>query len=74
MTEVFGMLAVSAMAFCYALEERGAVYSWGFGAACLASSGYAVVIGSWPFAVIEVLWAGLAFRKGLLRTRAPVTP
>ena len=61
--EAFGGLAVSSMALCYALEPRAAVFVLLFALSCLASSFYAVLIRSWPFAVVELLWAGVAFRR-----------
>ena len=68
MIELFGTAAVSAMALCYALEERGARWSLAFGGSCLLSAGYALAISSWPFAAVETLWAGLAVRRGLVRS------
>ena len=63
MVEAFGALAVSLMALFYALEKRSPVFVLLFAGACLASSGYAVAIRSWPFAVVELLWAGVALRR-----------
>ena len=61
--EAFGALAVSSMALFYALEPQGPVFVLLFALACLASSLYALAIRSWPFAVIELLWAGIALRR-----------
>ncbi len=61
--EYFGTLAVSGMAICYAGEHRDPRFILGFALACLASSTYAGLIGSWPFMVVEFLWAGLALRR-----------
>lgn len=61
MIDIFGTIAVSLMAIFYMLEKRGRIYILLFALACLMSSGYAVIIESWPFAVIEFLWAGIAF-------------
>ncbi|MBL1240515.1 MAG: hypothetical protein COB13_001590 [OCS116 cluster bacterium] len=61
MIDLFGTLAVSLMAIFYLLEKRHHIYILLFSGACLASSSYAVAIESWPFAVIEFLWAGIAF-------------
>ncbi len=61
--QVFGAVAVSLMALFYALEPRRPVFTLLFAFACLASSAYAVAIESWPFAVIEVVWAGVAVRR-----------
>ncbi len=69
LVEVFGAVAVAAMALFYALEERSVWFILLFAAACLASSGYAVAIRSWPFATVELLWAGVALRRWIRATR-----
>ncbi len=51
------------MAACYALEARSPRFVLLFAGFCLASSAYAVAIASWPFAVVELLWAGIAWRR-----------
>ena len=61
--ELFGAAAVGCMALFYALEERSPSFILLFAVACLAASSYAVLIRTWPFAVIEFLWAGLALRR-----------
>ncbi len=65
--ELFGTLAAAAMLLCYALEDRGPAFTLGLAASCAAASGYAFAIGSWPFFAIEVLWAGVALRRGVRR-------
>jgi hypothetical protein len=61
--EILGTFAVAAMLVCYAAEDRDPRFTLAFAAACLASATYAGLIGSWPFLVIEVLWAGIALRR-----------
>lgn len=61
--QAFGAVAVASMAGCYALEDKREGFTLGFAAACLASSAYAAVIEAWPFAGVELLWAGVAVRK-----------
>ena len=63
MIELFGTVAVSVMAIAYGLEKRSRSFVLVFAPACLASALYAVLIQAWPFAIIEVLWAGLALRR-----------
>ncbi len=63
--EVFGLLAVTAMMICYALEQRSSLFILLFAAACLAASAYATLIRSWPFAAVECMWALIAFRRWL---------
>ena len=64
---LFGLFAVSAMLVFYALEERGAIYTLGFAAACALGSIYGFLQGAWPFGVVEAVWAGVAVKKWLGR-------
>ena len=64
-TEIFGVCAVSAMVLMYTLEERSPLFVLGFAGACAAASLYAVLIHSWPFAVVEALWSVIALRRWL---------
>lgn len=59
--ETFGFLAVAAMVTFYALESRGRAFILAFAIACLAAATYATLIGSWPFAAVEFVWAIVAF-------------
>ena len=68
--EIYGAVAVSAMVLCYALEDRGAWWVLAFAGACLASSSYAMLIRSWPFAGVELVWAAIALRRWQSVTRA----
>lgn len=70
--EVFGAVAVAAMVLCYALEERSAWFILLFAASCLASAGYAVAIRSWPFATVELLWAGISLLRWIRVSRSPL--
>ncbi len=72
--EAFGALAVGSMALCYALESRSPHFTLAFAFACLGSAGYATAIASWPFAVIELLWSGLALRRWRRAVRDPHAP
>jgi hypothetical protein len=68
---LFGFVAVSSMLVCYALEERHHLYVLGFGVCCLLSSLYGFLQGAWPFGLVEVVFAGVAFdrwRKRALKT------
>ena len=60
---LFGLVAVSAMLICYALESRGRVYILGFAAACAAGSLYGFLQGAWPFGIVEAIWALVALRR-----------
>ena len=53
------------MMVMYALERRGAGYILGFSIGCVASSLYGWLSGAWPFGVVELIWATIAFRRYL---------
>ena len=74
MVEAFGTAAAAAMVICYALEERGAIFTLAFAASCVAASAYAFAIGSWPFFALEAIWAVVAARRGLRRLSHPNPP
>jgi hypothetical protein len=59
----FGAVAVTAMMTFYALERRHPGYILAFAGACLASSAYGFLAGTWPFGVVEVVWSVVAFRR-----------
>ncbi len=61
--EIFGLCAVSMMLIMYAFEDRAAVFVRGFAAACAASSRYAVLIPSRPFAIVEGIGSVVALRR-----------
>jgi predicted component of type VI protein secretion system len=65
--ELFGFAAVTVMVTAYALEERSPVFVLLFAVSCLAAAAYAALIHSWPFAVVETLWSGIAFSRWLKR-------
>jgi hypothetical protein len=69
---LFGLLAVTAMLACYALEDRGPGFVLGFAAACVAGSAYGFLQGAWPFGVVEAVWAVVALRRW--RARVAGTP
>ena len=71
MLEIFGAVAAAAMVTCYALEGRGGHYTVAFSASCAAASVYAFAIGSWPFCVLEAVWAMVALRRGIRRLAHP---
>jgi hypothetical protein len=63
MLTAFGAAAVTFMVAMYALEARGPRFILAFACGCLFSSAYAVLAGVWPFAVVEVIWAGVAVQR-----------
>jgi hypothetical protein len=60
---VFGLVAVSAMLICYALEPRDRRFILAFAGACLMASAYGFLQGAWPFGAVEVIWSGVAFER-----------
>ena len=59
----FGLFAVSAMLVCYALESRSRWWTLAFAGACGLGSAYGFLQGSWPFGLVEAVWAIVAARK-----------
>jgi hypothetical protein len=51
------------MMLMYALERRGRGFILAFGCGCLLSSAYGFAAGTWPFGVVELIWAGVAFNR-----------
>jgi hypothetical protein len=60
---LFGLVAVSLMLACYALEHRSRWFILGFAGACLLGSAYGFLQGAWPFGGVEAIWALVAFRR-----------
>ncbi|MEM8606769.1 MAG: hypothetical protein AAGF92_06670 [Myxococcota bacterium] len=63
MVEVYGAVAVTLMVLFYTLERRSRHFVLAFSVSCLMSASYAVAIQSWPFAVVETIWAGVALQR-----------
>ncbi len=60
---VFGVIVLTFMMTMYAFEHRGRRFVLAFAAGCLLSSAYGFLAGAWPFGVVEVIWALIAFRR-----------
>lgn len=68
---LFGLLAVSLMLVCYALESLSPWFVLAFAGACLLASAYGFLQGAWPFGVVEAIWSVVAFQRWRgLRPRA----
>lgn len=59
----FGAVAVTAMLFSYALEDRSPAFVLAFALSCVAASAYGFLQGAWPFGVVELVWSGVALRR-----------
>jgi hypothetical protein len=60
---LFGVTALTFMMLMYALERRGRRFIFAFGCGCLLSSAYGFLAGTWPFGMVEAIWAAIAFRR-----------
>ncbi|HUZ11926.1 MAG TPA: hypothetical protein VMU93_03620 [Caulobacteraceae bacterium] len=67
---LFGLVAVTAMLVCYALEPRSRRWTLAFAAACWAGSLYGFLQGAWPFGLVEAAWGVVALRRWRIR-RSP---
>ena len=69
---LFGLLAVTGMMICYALEDRSAWFILAFAASCALGSVYGFLQGAWPFGLVEAVWTCVAlWRWRARRIAAP---
>lgn len=47
----------------YALERRGPAFVAAFACGCVLSSSYGFLAGTWPFGVVEAIWAVIAMQR-----------
>jgi hypothetical protein len=69
---LFGVAALTFMMLMYALERRGRGFTLAFACGCLLSSAYGFLAGTWPFGVVEAIWALIAL--GRYRRLSSVEP
>jgi hypothetical protein len=62
---LFGACAVTFMVLMYALERRGQGFILAFACGCALSSVYGFLAGTWPFGVVEAIWAVIALKRYL---------
>ena len=60
---LFGLVAVSLMLICYALEQRSPYYVLGFAFSCALGSAYGFLQGAWPFGLVEAIWSLVALAR-----------
>jgi hypothetical protein len=72
---LFGACAVTFMVLMYALERRGRRFILAFACGCALSSAYGFLAGTWPFGVVEAIWAVIALKRYRSKptTHAPPT-
>jgi Zn-dependent protease with chaperone function len=63
MITAFGVLALTFMMFMYALERRDRRFILAFACGCALSSAYGFLAGTWPFGVVEAIWAVIAVAR-----------
>lgn len=63
MLTLFGASAVSFMMLMYALERRHNGFILAFACGCALSSAYGFLAGTWPFGVVEAIWAVVALHR-----------
>lgn len=73
MVTLFGVAALTFMMLMYALERRGERFILAFAFGCVLSSAYGFLAGTWPFGVVELIWAFIAARRYQGVTRRPRT-
>ena len=71
MLTIFGASAVSFMMLMYALERRHSGFVLAFACGCILASVYGFLAGTWPFGVVEAIWAGVALHRFASRIARP---
>jgi hypothetical protein len=66
----FGAIAVTFMMLMYAGERRDRRFVLAFAGGCLLSSAYGFLAGTWPFGIVEAIWAAIALRRYRARSRS----
>jgi hypothetical protein len=63
MVTAFGVAALTFMMLMYALERRDERFVLAFAFGCVLSSAYGFLAGTWPFGVVELIWAWIAANR-----------
>jgi hypothetical protein len=63
MLTAFGVVALTFMMLMYALEHRHRRFTLAFACGCVLSSAYGFAAGTWPFGVVELIWAMVGLRR-----------
>ena len=70
MLTALGVGALTFMTRMWALERRHRALILGFACGCALSSTYGFLAGTWPFGVVEAIWAPIAVTR-FARRRHP---
>jgi len=73
MLTVFGACAVTFMMLMYAMERRHEGFILAFAFGCVLSSAYGFLAGTWPFGVVEIVWALVAVSRYMTVRRSAVS-
>jgi hypothetical protein len=60
---IFGLFSVTASLIFYAFEYRSHWFILAFSISCILCSIYGFLQGAWPFGLVEVAWAVVAFQR-----------
>jgi hypothetical protein len=71
MLTAYGAVAVTFMMVMYAFEHRRPAFVAAFACGCVLSSIYGFLAGTWPFGIVEAIWALVAVRRFAVRRRGP---
>ena len=63
MLTAYGVAVLTFMMLMYALERRGPAFVAAFACGCALSSSYGFLAGTWPFGVVEAIWAVIALQR-----------
>ena len=74
MLTLFGATAVTFMMVMYALERRHPGFVLAFACGCALSSVYGFLAGTWPFGIVEAIWAAVAVHRYREHRRRALTP
>ena len=74
MLTAFGSLAVGIMFVSYWLEPRSRWFVLSFSFASALTAVYSGLVAAYPITVIEALWAAVALRRFIVRSRTEATP
>ena len=74
MLTAFGSVAVGVMFVAYWLEARSRWFVLIFAVASAATAVYSGLVAAYPITVIEALWAAVALRRFVTRSRTELAP